>query len=304
MSTKATANRRKAQTPSEPQTPVGGNDSKKKRPTCARCTELGLIGQCVYEIDEFNRHLSIQDQHSELNNRVGQLEAEIEGLNEHGSQWLSEPSSSVRYGGDVNTLIAPPPSFPSSATTTLRDSISTFSMSLSSHTGIKADTGATSIGLSSILPQSPDFIDYEASTDMHQQFSSVEAINSRHHNMMQPCDCVRDASNYQTMLELSLRLRKAAGILGQYPAHQAGSYCLLHQTLLELDALTTDTLSSVDSPHRPVSSYHQTPTLPPPFNSASPHIFTPSASRASGAAYMNNAGSGSLMSWDPRTRPY
>lgn len=41
------------------------------------------------------------------------------------------------------------------------------------------------------------------------------------------------------MLELSLRLRKAVMVLGQYPLHQADGYCLLNEKLAEFDVLTT-----------------------------------------------------------------
>lgn len=44
-----------------------------------------------------------------------------------------------------------------------------------------------------------------------------------------------DAHTYQTMLELSLRLRKAAEMLSQYPRHQADGNCMLNRRLVELD---------------------------------------------------------------------
>lgn len=98
----------------------------------------------------------------------------------------------------------------------------------------------TNIELSSIL-QGPDFLGYEGNAEVHGHHSSMSPTSPStyyNHNASTLCNCLRDPSNYQTMLELSLRLRKAAKVLGQYPLHQAGKYCLLNQCLVELDTLT------------------------------------------------------------------
>lgn len=53
------------------------------------------------------------------------------------------------------------------------------------------------------------------------------------------CGCVQDQSSYNTMLELSLRLRKATDVLSRNPNHQMGGFCQLHQRVSELDSFTT-----------------------------------------------------------------
>ncbi|KAE9406634.1 hypothetical protein BT96DRAFT_223849 [Gymnopus androsaceus JB14] len=248
-----TTSRRKSQSPSELEPLTGGNDCKKrrnrailsclschtskrmcdrKRPACTRCIELGMTGQCVYEVDEYCQRLSSQDldQCSSLRKRVAELEGE---LNRRHSHWPSEFSNFGQYSDDANILNTPLSSFPSSPTPSL--DLSTFPMGPSSHVGIND----ASVDLISILAQSPRSIGYDDNMEMRQQFSSGTAMNTPCHNTIQPCTCVQDASNYQAMLELSLRLRKAIGVLGQYPLHQGvGRYCLLNQTLMELDNLT------------------------------------------------------------------
>lgn len=58
------------------------------------------------------------------------------------------------------------------------------------------------------------------------------------HTSLEHCGCLQDPANYQIMLELSLRLRKASDVLGQSPTHRLGEGCCqLHQRILELDLL-------------------------------------------------------------------
>jgi hypothetical protein len=53
------------------------------------------------------------------------------------------------------------------------------------------------------------------------------------------CGCLTEGSSYNVVLELSLRLRKAADILGRSAYHSLGSNCALNQRVIELDALAT-----------------------------------------------------------------
>ena len=52
------------------------------------------------------------------------------------------------------------------------------------------------------------------------------------------CGCLAHAAIYNVVLELSLRLRKAAETLVRHPAHTHGSACMLQQRITELDAFT------------------------------------------------------------------
>ncbi|KAJ7346687.1 hypothetical protein DFH08DRAFT_701076, partial [Mycena albidolilacea] len=48
----------------------------RKRP-CSRCTQLGLTGLCVYEVDDPVRKSKFQDEKSRLQNRIAELEGVI-----------------------------------------------------------------------------------------------------------------------------------------------------------------------------------------------------------------------------------
>lgn len=53
------------------------------------------------------------------------------------------------------------------------------------------------------------------------------------------CGCLHEVASYNVLLELSLRLRKAADVLAHSASHQMGQQCRLHQHISELDMLTT-----------------------------------------------------------------
>jgi hypothetical protein len=59
-----------------------------------------------------------------------------------------------------------------------------------------------------------------------------------HQTPLGECGCLTEAANYYAVLELSLRLRRAADILSRYPLHSEGSTCLLKQRIADLDVLT------------------------------------------------------------------
>jgi hypothetical protein len=52
------------------------------------------------------------------------------------------------------------------------------------------------------------------------------------------CACLSEAANYYVVLELSLRLRRAAEVLNCHPLHSEGSMCLLRQRIADLDGFT------------------------------------------------------------------
>ncbi|KAH7874759.1 uncharacterized protein C8R40DRAFT_305037 [Lentinula edodes] len=305
----------------------------RKRPACARCTQLGLTGLCVYEVDDPNQRSSTQDESSRLLERVAELEGVIRELkNKPHPRWIfstcsehsddasnvpnspssSLPSPDIQVQGASSSQVpsveesyltltpalstSPPSSPSSSANTPPGDSSSPHAMINDDPTGLRD---------LDIFAQSLPFLGYsEDNLVMHQQFTGLGAVKTPY-SVGQPCNCVLEPSNYHTMLELSLRLRKAAALLARSPHHQVGGHCLLNQRLSELDALTTNTLSLVDSPQ---FSYSAHQALHPP--TVHPSIYTSAitASRLdtwlSGAiADSNNTGNDSLMSWDPPRRP-
>lgn len=53
------------------------------------------------------------------------------------------------------------------------------------------------------------------------------------------CGCLHEPASYNVVLELSLRLRKAADVLARSPSHRLGSNCLLTQRIAQLDTFAT-----------------------------------------------------------------
>ncbi|KAG1808263.1 uncharacterized protein BJ212DRAFT_1280990 [Suillus subaureus] len=68
------------------------------------------------------------------------------------------------------------------------------------------------------------------------------------------CGCLTEGSSYNVVLELSLRLRKAADILSRSAYHHLGSNnCALNQRIMELDGLATTTLGNITTPPNDVN---------------------------------------------------
>lgn len=53
------------------------------------------------------------------------------------------------------------------------------------------------------------------------------------------CGCLEDPASYHTILELSLRLRKASDTLNRFSKHGTGVSCAINQSISELDRFTS-----------------------------------------------------------------
>ena len=53
------------------------------------------------------------------------------------------------------------------------------------------------------------------------------------------CGCLHDHASYNTVLELSLRLRRATDILSRFAKHGTRSECKIHKSISDLDRFTT-----------------------------------------------------------------
>ncbi|KAI0930417.1 hypothetical protein AcV5_007140 [Taiwanofungus camphoratus] len=79
------------------------------------------------------------------------------------------------------------------------------------------------------------------------------------------CGCLNDPANYNVILELSLRLRKAADILGRSFKHgSSASSCALNRRIVELDRFTTTALGNIHALPESFSSYSGPDCLPIP----------------------------------------
>ncbi|KXN92464.1 hypothetical protein AN958_08023 [Leucoagaricus sp. SymC.cos] len=295
----------------------------RKRPACARCTQLGLTGLCVYEVDDPNQRSDCQDESARLLKRVAELEGVIREVivptvgvdsiltmfqlkNKPHPRWVSAAASAVELekwasrthlratsegGQDQNSNASSPSSslsdkselsspggrstrssstnnaYPPSicinpgdrrpSQTTVSSPQSTPSPGLVTPTDEFA-RAAVSLVTPPEAPQEYDlasmFLSYPGLMNCDPaSFGALgkEALSGDPCFIKEGighCGCLHEAANYNVLLELSLRLRKAADILARSTSHQLGHQCHLQQRISELDILATNTLGSVSTP--------------------------------------------------------
>ncbi|KII92583.1 hypothetical protein PLICRDRAFT_50945 [Plicaturopsis crispa FD-325 SS-3] len=129
-----------------------------------------------------------------------------------------------------------------------------------SHVSVSAHSPnalSQSLDLAALFSSYQSAIEYdmEISNHVDQPIQSASAKSFPPHAMgahqmdTGHCGCLHDTTNYNILLELSLRLRKAADILGRSVNHRMGSSCLLNQRVAELDAFATTALGNIaDTP--------------------------------------------------------
>ncbi|KAJ7117600.1 hypothetical protein C8R44DRAFT_673971 [Mycena epipterygia] len=198
----------------------------RKRP-CSRCSQLGLTGNCVYEVDDPSRQ-GQQDESTRLMGRIAELEGVIRELkNKPHPRWMaehertssgSEGHPSPPSSGGASTPNVPAWAFPSSP----RYRSPGFPPSFHAQAPIRSPSYDTE--LESLLAA------YAGLTD-HMY------IRRGGH-----CGCLNEAACYTTVLELSLRLRKAADVLARSPSHSNNSTCALNAQIAELDMLVKNSL--------------------------------------------------------------
>ncbi|KAF9227399.1 hypothetical protein BS17DRAFT_775416 [Gyrodon lividus] len=378
----------------------------RKRP-CGRCTQLGLTGLCVYEVDDPSQRSGAQDESSRLRKRVAELEGVIRELkNKPHPRWVQSGSSP---GEEFEKWHARAQSRPASedSSTESRNQSGPCSPSPSD---VNADSTAEPSGkqpphahnqsLQQGNPPSPfptSSIDSSASnsaapwspyfdillplstpesaimtpTDEYSRtqvmvageqqlsrdldFASIfmsypglmgcdegrrhgilptDALNEQYDDPCLPkhnhgrfvdshCGCLNEVASYNVVLELSLRLRKAANVLSRSANHRFHSGCLLHQGIAELDTLATTTLGNMttspnDLGHVPTRSRANTApsgTISQgfPTNGCVPTISVPTVSPQpldglrpwdimSSLSDSSSACDDSFMSWEPSRR--
>ena len=57
------------------------------------------------------------------------------------------------------------------------------------------------------------------------------------------CGCLEDPASYHTILELSVRLRKASDTLNRFSKHGSGVTCAINQSIADLDRFTSYVIS-------------------------------------------------------------
>lgn len=348
----------------------------RKRP-CGRCTQLGLTGLCVYEVDDPSQRTGVQDEGSHLRQRVAELEGVIRELkNKPHPRWVqagstpeiefekwharsqSHPaaeqqeteqqtktkSTSLSSASPSRTacsisrddshpspqLPSPPharpalpfPQPPADLTDTsasyspyfssTSSPLSTPSPTIMMPTDEYAQTRALIVGeqplagefdFASIFMSYPDLIACEDSLghniipdhldDTRRSKHCYDTLAHGH------CGCLTEGSSYNVVLELSLRLRKAADTLSRSAYHYLGSnYCALNQRIMELDTLATTTLGNITTPPNDINQIcPQQHPLSHKFNSPSSTFGTP-LGRTVPASTVSRQSLQGIRSWD------
>ncbi|PPQ67245.1 hypothetical protein CVT25_005829 [Psilocybe cyanescens] len=268
----------------------------RKRPACARCTQLGLTGLCVYEVDDPSQRVETQDESSRLIKRVAELEGVIRELkNKPHPRWVQSnqpgsdescssnaPSPPISSSSSERGDSSPRRSSSTNPTTPPKSGLYSLSIQPSANyesrrkspyllsplestpspglmtptdeypfspAGIAGQGAGQDYDLTSMLLNYPGLMGFND--------GSFPPVNEARPNKQHSggCSCLHDPASYNTMLELSLRLRKASDILGQSSSHHNGGYCHLHQRISELDSFTINALSDITpSPRAMVDS--------------------------------------------------
>ncbi|KAJ3575100.1 hypothetical protein NP233_g1326 [Leucocoprinus birnbaumii] len=279
----------------------------RKRPACARCTQLGLTGLCVYEVDDPNQCSDPQDESARLLKRVAELEGVIRELkNKPHPRWiqatkrtaaelkrlapraqmrttsgggrdsgsnapsppssLSEISEASSPGGESSVgtssmtaaislsatermLSHQPSSSPSPGLITPPNEVSSSHASAAYQPEASQEYDFTSLLLSypGLLGSDP------ASLGVLEKNTVLTDSRSQSSPSQDDCGCLHEAASYNVLLELSLRLRKAADALSRSASHRLGQHCHLHQRISELDKMVTDTLGNTPTPPEDLS---------------------------------------------------
>ncbi|KAG2368030.1 hypothetical protein BDR07DRAFT_1391726 [Suillus spraguei] len=294
----------------------------RKRP-CGRCTQLGLTGLCVYEVDDPSQRTDVRDESLHLRHRVAELEGVIRELkNKPHPRWVQanstpevefekchshsqSPSAAEQQqtGQQTKTKSHPSPQLPSSPharstltfpqpptelTNTSAPSFPYFSssptplsipspmmMPTDEHANTRALVSgekslAGELDFASILMSYSGLIGCEDNLGyniinghLDDTYRSEHCYDTSAHSY---CGCLTEGSSYNAVLELSLRLRKAANILSRSAYHHLGSNnCALNQRIVELDGLAMMTLGNITMP-------------PSDINQICPHKFIPPSS--------------------------
>ncbi|EKM54400.1 uncharacterized protein PHACADRAFT_146309 [Phanerochaete carnosa HHB-10118-sp] len=328
----------------------------RKRP-CGRCTQLGLTGLCVYEVDDPNQRADTSSETIRLQKRVAELESVIRELkNKPHPKWAQSTTteeskgdckdapklSSVSLSGraaSIEAESAKPPTIhlqvpvPSSSSRSSPFDMNAPSPSASSGTStscpsplVLTPVDDSSYDIGSLLAQCyPGGAGLDGAIDnLFDGFirSDNATIPNPEPCLIHPetvhCGCLGEANSYNVVLELSLRLRRAAETLAHYSRHHSASVnCQIHQRITDLDRYTTEALANANSPMVSFQPYHGHSSFsssgPSPMGNAqamsstvSPQSLHPgmrSWEYKSSSAYPSPPRDDHFMSWEPARRP-
>ncbi|EIN08465.1 hypothetical protein PUNSTDRAFT_103324 [Punctularia strigosozonata HHB-11173 SS5] len=223
----------------------------RKRP-CTRCTQLGLTGLCVYEVDDPDRTRDNEGDIPHLQRRIGELESIIRELkNKPHPRWAS-PSEPFDMGAGLRNLGPPTPS-PTVSSRSISGSVSPPTCTTPARglpgVGLPPGVDQELMVLLRALNQAPSthFEDPAGPSQFNfvgQIADDACGIGFVQNGKQAVCACVTEPANYHVLLELSLRLRRAANMLSYSAQHAGSTTCPLLQRIVEVDALINETLGN------------------------------------------------------------
>ncbi|KAJ7812753.1 hypothetical protein B0H14DRAFT_2377450, partial [Mycena olivaceomarginata] len=198
----------------------------RKRPTCSRCAQLGISGNCVYEIDDPNRpgNRTKEDEGTRLMNRIAELEGVIRELKNKPRPTQDRSSPALSTGR------SPTPSHSGIATPASNSGWPSPSIGYSNSSG-------QGLHFPSGMGNYPSAAGYSRPSDSLASLMAAYADLTDHMFVRRGgnCGCLSEASCYNAVLELSLRLRKAADVLARSPSHSSHPDCPLNHHISDLD---------------------------------------------------------------------
>ncbi|TEB38210.1 hypothetical protein FA13DRAFT_1725858 [Coprinellus micaceus] len=321
----------------------------RRRPACSRCTQLGLTGLCVYEVDDPNQRADLQDETARLITRVAELEGVIREMkNKPNPRWAQGQSGG--HLADVapemwihrsHHRVQSDMSYSRSSRSSSPTSSGPMSEAGSNHGGspyvqaVNHYPSPSSVQGSNVYPHTPveslphaqppnfshstqspsssplvstpvdeyarqantissgeyDFanmlLSYQPNYSTQDEFggSSKDSGDGYHHLAAQSdqtyCGCAEESPTYSVLLELSVRLRRAADLMSRNPTHIcAGNCCSLHRQVSDLDSYLSSLLGGLTPAGHSLAN--DIPSALPPSN-------TQSGNAAYGQSYQQQA---------------
>ncbi|KAJ6499242.1 hypothetical protein C8R45DRAFT_109050 [Mycena sanguinolenta] len=212
----------------------------RKRP-CSRCTQLGLTGLCVYEVDNPSGKSKDHDERSRLQTRIVELEGVIRKLK-------NKPHP--RWGApDTNLLHSPvrSPGAPSYADAALHPSIGDTAWADMLNWETSASSPSTSSNTHSPLStplSTPSPLLVSASHPQDPLPGSPWSHPAPAHDPRMPvrCSCLNELVCYATTLEIASELRRASAVLSRSLNHCFGTPCALSTKIHELESVIGNAL--------------------------------------------------------------
>ncbi|KAJ7117651.1 hypothetical protein C8R44DRAFT_199559 [Mycena epipterygia] len=203
----------------------------RKRP-CSRCSQLGISGNCVFEVDDPNRQ-GKEDEDGRLMSRIAELEGVIRENKPHPRRFIERDRSSSDGSASSPRSLSNSP--PRSGNATLPDIPGWF---FPTSSGLDLQFfPRTPAHAQPVLPSPRPSNSLASLMDAYAGLTDQMFIRRRTN-----CGCLNETACYSAVLELSLGLRRAADVLARLPSHSTNFDCTLNARIADLDTFVKNSL--------------------------------------------------------------